>query len=123
MYSVSRVTLNTPYYQSLYKITKRQPQSITGRTNKMKTIRTKVYQFSELTKEAQDKALCWFIEVLMQFEFPEDSPYMPAIVKNEKSQTPWFIPETLFHEHRDSLIADIEANEYDFTKDGKRFNQ
>lgn len=89
----------------------------------MKTIRTKVYQFNELTKEAQDKALCWFIEILMMGEIPEDSPYMPAITKNEKNQTPWFIPETLFHEHRADLIADIEANEYDFTKDGNCFHQ
>jgi len=88
----------------------------------MKTIRTKVYQFSELSNTAQDAAICWFIEVLMQFEFPEDSPYMPAIEKNERNQTPWFIPETLFHEHRAELIADIEANKYEFTKDGKRFN-
>ena len=87
----------------------------------MRTVRTKVYQFSELSKEAQEKALIWFIDMLMQFEWPEDSPYTPAAVKMEQMRTPWFLPETLFHEYREYLIADIEANEYEFKADGTRF--
>ena len=46
-------------------LTKRQPQSITGWKNKMKTIRTKVYQFNELTEQAKKEAIKW---VLNSFE-------------------------------------------------------
>lgn len=99
-----------------------QPQHFKKKTgNKMRTVRTKVYQFSELSEQAKNKALIWFIEVLMQFEWPEDSPYMPAAEKMEQMKTPWFLPETLFHDYRPQLVADIEANEYEFKADGTRF--
>jgi hypothetical protein len=88
----------------------------------MRTIRTKVYQFGELSKAAQDQALCDWIEILMEGEFPEDSPYYPAVIEMERMGTPWFLGETLFHDYRQYLIEDIEANEYNFTKDGKYFN-
>jgi len=88
----------------------------------MRTVRTKVYQFSELkTKEARDKAICWFIDILMEYTWPEDSPYMKAAEKMERMKTPWFLPETLYHEHKEQLIAEIEANEYEFTADGTIF--
>jgi len=88
----------------------------------MRTIRTKVYQFSELSKAAKDKAICWFIDILlMDCDWPEDSPYMPAAIEMERMQTPWFLGQTLFHEYREHLIADIEANEYEFKADGTRF--
>lgn len=87
----------------------------------MRTIRTKVYQFGELSKSAKDKALIWFIEVLFMGDIPEDSPYMPAVEKMERMRTPWFLAETLFHDYRPQLIADIEANEYEFKADGTRF--
>ncbi|MES2287749.1 MAG: hypothetical protein V4547_18810 [Bacteroidota bacterium] len=88
----------------------------------MRTIRTKVYQFSELGKPAQDKAIIWFIKGLVQFQdWDENSPYEKAFKKMQQLQTPWFLEETLFHEHRGQLIADIEANEYEFKADGTRF--
>ena len=87
----------------------------------MRTIRTKVYQFSELSKTAQDKAILWFIEVLFMFEWPENSPYIKAADEMERMRTPWFLTETLFHDYRPQLIADIEANGYEFKADGTRF--
>lgn len=88
----------------------------------MRTIRTKVYQFSELSKEAQDNALIWFINILMtNCDWPEDSPYMAAALEMERMKTPWFLPETLFHDYRPQLVADIEANEYEFKADGTIF--
>jgi len=88
----------------------------------MRTIRTKVYQFSELSKAAKDKAILWFINgLLMEGEWPEDSPYMKAADEMERMRTPWFLSETLFHDYRPQLIADIEANEYEFKADGTRF--
>lgn len=89
----------------------------------MRTIRTKVYQFSELSEQAKTKAIIWFIESVLcnGGEWPEDSPYMPAAEKMEQMKTPWFLPETLFHDYRPQLVADIEANEYEFKADGTRF--
>jgi len=38
------------------------------RTNKMRTVRTKVYQFSELSKESQDKVINDTINDMVQYE-------------------------------------------------------
>lgn len=38
-------------------LTKSETHTITGRKNKMKTIRTKVYQFNELTEKAKQQAI------------------------------------------------------------------
>ena len=87
----------------------------------MKTIRTKVYQFSELSKEAKLNALAEQakIEIVIM---DEASIFYPAAVEMDKMGTPWFLLETLVHDYRNELIKAIEINEYHFTKDGKLFH-
>jgi len=86
----------------------------------MKIIETKVFEYDELSKEAQEKALDWYIqgELIMM---NEESPYYPAAEKAEKMRTPWFAPEYMYDMFKDNLENDIRANEYTFTEDGKRF--
>lgn len=88
----------------------------------MRTIRTKVYQFSELSEQAKFNAIVeqakFEIEIM-----DEGSIFYPASVEMDKMQTPWFLLETLVHDYRDELIEAIEINEYHFTADGKMFNK
>lgn len=88
----------------------------------MRTIRTKVYQFSELSEQAKQTAIIeqakFEIEIM-----DEGSIFYPAAVEMDKMQTPWFLLETLVHDYRDELIEAIEINEYHFTQDGKMFNK
>ncbi len=83
----------------------------------MRTIRTKVYQFSELGELAKEKAICDQIKFEIEI-MNEDSPYYPAVLEMEKMQTPWFLAETLFFDYKQSLIDTIEANDYYFLIDG-----
>lgn len=87
----------------------------------MRTIETTVYTFDELNSEAKDRALIDQVQFIMEVDglLTEDSAYYPAVVKMEENKTPWFLAETLFHDYRDQLIADIQANNYEFTQEGK----
>lgn len=178
---------------------KRQPQSITGWTNKMKTIRTKVYQFNELSKAAKEVAIEYYREInvdsehwysgiyddaetigLKITEFDFDSASFVRNVKGEfitsagevvedilvhhgkecdtyklatryknafqltsseededtlSDREDLFLSELLneykhllqqeydYQSSDKAIMETIEANEYYFTKDGKRFNQ
>lgn len=90
----------------------------------MRTVRQKIYSFSELSKDAQFKAMCDQIHFEVEI-MTEDSPYWQAAEKMERMQTPWFLAETIYHtpEYREMIINSIESNEYEFTKDGKLFNR
>lgn len=99
-----------------------QPQHLKTDGNKMRTIRIKLYKFSELSKEAQFKALCSQINFEIEL-MDENSPFWEAAKEMERMKTPWFLAETLYHtkEYRDILISTIEANEYEFKEDGTIF--
>jgi hypothetical protein len=88
------------------------------RENNMRTVRLKVYQFNELSKEAQEFAL----GEQTKFEvmaMTEESPFYGAVLEMEKMQTPWFLEQTIFHEYREQLIDAIESNEYEFYQNGR----
>lgn len=86
----------------------------------MRTIRVKLYKFNELSDEAKFKAICDQIDFEIE-TMDENSPFYPAAVYMEKNKTPWFLAEELYHNpnYRDIIIETIEANDYEFTKDGK----
>ncbi len=83
------------------------------------TIRTKVYDFSELSDKAKEQA----ISDQIQFEINtmnEQSTYWQCAVEMERMHTPWFLAECIY-ENKESIIETIEANEYEFTETGKLF--
>lgn len=95
-----------------------QPQHVKPDGNFMRTIRIKLYQFKELSKEAQETAL----QSQAKFEtetMEKDSQFYWVAKEMEKMKTPWFITETIYHDCRASLIETILANEYEFTENGK----
>lgn len=87
----------------------------------MKTIRTKVYKFNELSEQAQTKAISDHIDFILQV-MNEDSYYWQFAQKMEAMQTPWFIGQYINEKARPVVIEDIQANDYDFFKDGSIYN-
>lgn len=88
----------------------------------MRTIRTKVYKFDELTPEAQDKAICAHIDFEIQV-MNEDSPYWYLVEKMEKMQTPWFLGQAIYEEEKEHVAETIRINEYEFLKDGTFYHK
>lgn len=86
----------------------------------MRTIRTKVYKFNELSEKAQFTALCDQIQFEIQV-MDENSQYYQTALEMEANKTPWFLAESLYHtpELKQMLIETIESNEYEFTSNGK----
>lgn len=72
--------------------TKTQSQSITGEPNNMRTIRTKVYKFSELSEPAKQTALNNEIQSMIEYEFKDHYENWPAFQeacdKCEQMETP-----------------------------------
>jgi hypothetical protein len=93
---------------------------------KMKTIKKEytVYTFDELSNEAKDKAICDYIEFMLEvvpYENGTDN-YKKAIDKAENMRTPWFTDSYVYEYCKDEIIEDIKLNEYDFNIDGSIFN-
>ena len=59
-----------------------------------------LYEFEELSLEAQDKAVSNHVEM-------------------DKMQTPWFIGSCIYEYHKEDIIETIKANEYLFFEDGE----
>ena len=79
------------------------------------------YEFKDLSAEVQNKVL--IDQVNFEIEvMDEDSLYYDEAVKMDKMQTPWFLAETIFHDHREQLIETIEINEYLFDEAGEMLN-
>ena len=99
----------------------------------MRIEKIKVYKFNELNEKSQNQVLIDFIQFLSEISnnfFTEtgkvkkdykDYFVVKAIQECEKTQTPWFFGETLFHDYKKELINEIEINEYEFLSDGKVF--
>ncbi len=97
---------------------KRQAQTITGAPKNMRTIRTKVFKFEELSETAKQKAIIDHVNFEIEV-MDENSPYYEVAMKME---TPWFLTEALYFDYRNSIIETIKANEYEFYKDGELIN-
>ena len=76
-----------------------------------------LYEFNELSKEAQDKAMNHHINFEIE-TMDEDSPYYHCAEEMDKMQTPWFLGEYLYECHKDDFIETIKANEYLFFENG-----
>ncbi len=86
----------------------------------MRTIRTKIYKFSELSEQAKFKAISEQINFEIQMIDDEHNAFWEAAQEMENMQTPWFLAERIYHDPKLKaiIIADIEANEYEFKADG-----
>lgn len=92
----------------------------------MKTIRTKVYQFSELSKEAQEQVINDRINDMIQYECEDHYKNWPefkrAVDKAEEMQTPWFTGSYVYEYCGADIIAGLNENtDCQYTKDGKFF--
>ena len=76
------------------------------------------YEFKDLSEEAQNYVLSEQVNFEIEI-MDENSPYYEDALKMEKMQTPWFLNETIFFDHKDSLIETIEANNYLFDEEGE----
>jgi len=92
----------------------------------MKTIRTKVYSFNELSKEAQDKVINDKINDMIQYESSDHYENWPAfkkaVDKAEQMQTPWFTGSYVYEYCGKEIIAMLKEDaEFKYTKDGNWF--
>lgn len=93
----------------------------------MRTVRTKVYKFSELSKPAKEKAINDRINDMIQYESADHYKNWPefkkAIDKAEKMQTPWFSGSYVYEFCGKEIISTLEENEdCIYTKDGNFFH-
>ena len=77
-----------------------------------------LYEFEELSLEAQDKAVSNHIDFEIEL-MDEDSLYWHCAVEMDKMQTPWFIGSCIYEDHKEDIIETIKANEYLFFEDGE----
>ncbi len=86
----------------------------------MKTISINLYSFDELSEKAQFKAICEQIAFEITMIEDEHNAFWDAAQEMERMQTPWFLPERIYHDKqlRQIIIESIKANEYTFEADG-----
>jgi hypothetical protein len=76
------------------------------------------YEFDDLSVQAQEKVISDQIDFEIDI-MTEDSPYYGCVVEMQKSQTPWFLRETIYHKHKVRIIYTIKMNNYLFDEDGE----
>jgi hypothetical protein len=86
----------------------------------MKTVTINTYKFSELSEKAKEKAICDHIGFEIEI-MDASSPYYKYALEMEKMQTPWFLGEVIYEKAKQTIIATIEINDYNFTEDGKMY--
>ena len=83
----------------------------------MRNITIQLFRFSELSEEAQKKA----IKEHIAFEIAiidEYSIYWETYQKVKEHKNIGLLADDIYRNHRESIIATIEANEYEFLADG-----
>lgn len=103
-----------------------QPQHYNKDGNKMRTVRVKLYSFSELGEDAKLSVLSDHITDMMTYEHSdhyENWPeYKKAIDKAESMQTPWFAGCYVNDYCGKDIIAMLtDDKECKYTRDGKYF--
>ena len=96
------------------------------RANIMRTVRTKVYQFSELSKEVQGKVINDTINDMVEYESADHYENWPefkkAVDKAEQMQTPWFTGSYVWDYCGKDIVAMLTENtDCIYTKEGKLF--
>ena len=86
----------------------------------MKTIKVKVYKFSELSEIAKMKAISDQINFEIEV-MNENSLYYELAVLMEKNKTPWFLGEEIYHHYKEKIEEILEINDYWFCADGSFF--
>lgn len=66
----------------------------------------KVFPFSELKKEIQDKIIIAIIHDIMN-DFPDVIGELPKVRECIDNRTEWFIPEVLYHNYMDTITSFI----------------
>lgn len=89
----------------------------------MRTIRIKLYRFSELSKEAQDKAVNTRINNMIKYEYQDHYENWPefkrAMDTAEDMKTPWFAGSYVWDYCKDIILEQLNDTYFEFTKDGK----
>ena len=84
----------------------------------MKTITKKfdLYEFYELDKRAQDRAITDYIRFEIEI-MTEESPYWHCVEEMENLHTPWFLADCIYDHHSENIIETIRINNYLFFKE------
>lgn len=89
----------------------------------MKTITIKIdlYEFDELSKESQEKAIGDHISMIIENGLYDALPeYKEAFEEAEKMKTPWFLHEYVFEKCKDAIYSDLRNAYYKI--DGRFFS-
>ena len=90
----------------------------------MKTIKFKNgqilygYELSDLKGDEYDNVINNHIYFEMEI-MDEDSPYYECAIEMDRMQTPWFLGEKIWEDHKDNIIETIEMNDYLYDEDGE----
>ena len=88
----------------------------------MKTINIKLYEFKELSEEAQERAISDHINFEIEVAQPGDEEncwLQDSFDEAERLHTPWFLGSIIYENHKQDIIDNIELNEYLFFEDGE----
>jgi len=94
----------------------------------MRTVRIKVYRFSELSEQVQNRLFNQRVKEMIEYEREEHYNNWPqfkkAIDKCERLQTPWFLQEYVWDYCGDAIMELLrsEDNEREYYKDGRVFS-
>lgn len=87
----------------------------------MRTVRIKLYKFSELSKEAQQFAIDKHIDVMLNYEdeyhYLNWPAYKKAIDRANELQTPWFAASYIWDYCKDGILDALNERD-DFTNTG-----
>jgi hypothetical protein len=87
----------------------------------MRTVRTKVFKFDELSSEAKEKAINDHIN--FEIEVMDENTCLifdKAVKKSEQMQTPWFLGSYIFEYHKDIILESVRS--FEFLKDGSLYH-
>ena len=90
----------------------------------MKTIKFKNgqilygYELTDLEKEARDRVINDYIDFEIEV-MDENSSYYHCAVEMDEMQTPWFLAEKIWEDHKEDIIESIKINNHLFDEDGE----
>ena len=76
------------------------------------------YELKDLTGDVYNKVISDHINFEIEI-MNKDSYLYPCVGKMERMQTPWFLAEYIWDEHKNDIIETIEINDYLFDDDGE----
>lgn len=80
-----------------------------------------IYTFNELSEDAKERAIADFIDTDIEIysNDAEDCYFYDSILEARKLQTPWFLGNIIYENHKEDIIESIRINNYGFFKNGE----